>query len=196
MNIRFRNLVKRALKKLGYEIKQYSPVPNPIHLWDEDDNFNDLYKKACGYTMLNKLSCFIIYQFINQVKELHGDAAEVGVYKGGTAKLLAKGFESKSKNIQLFDTFTGMPPTDPKKDVFLEGAFGDTSLKDVEKYLSDCDNVYLYKGIFPDTAKSIHDKTFCLVHIDVDVYKSVLDSCEFFYPRMAKGGIMIFDDYG
>ena len=27
-------------------------------------------------------------------------------------------------------------------------------------------------------------------------HKSVLDCCEFFYPRMAHGGIMIFDYYG
>jgi len=34
------------------------------------------------------------------------------------------------------------------------------------------------------------------VHIDVDIYQSVKDCCEFFYPRLHAGGVMLFDDYG
>ena len=30
----------------------------------------------------------------------------------------------------------------------------------------------------------------------MDIYKSVIDCCEFIYPRLLKGGVLIFDDYG
>ena len=40
------------------------------------------------------------------------------------------------------------------------------------------------------------DKTFSFVHIDVDLYEPAKDSLEFFYPRMAEGGIILMDDYG
>ena len=56
--------------------------------------------------------------------------------------------------------------------------------------------MFFYQGTFPKTAGPIENLTFCFVHIDVDIYKSVMDCCTFFYPRMEKCGIMIFDDYG
>ncbi len=30
----------------------------------------------------------------------------------------------------------------------------------------------------------------------IRIYRSVRDCCEFFYPRMETGGVMLFDDYG
>jgi O-methyltransferase len=89
-----------------------------------------------------------------------------------------------------------MPPTDPAKDIHREGDFSDTSLESVKKYLKDCNNVRFYQGFFPDTSIPIINLQFCFVHIDVDIHKSVMDCCKFFYPRMVIGGTMVFDDYG
>ncbi len=36
---------------------------------------------------------------------------------------------------------------------------------------------------------------FSVAHIDCDLYESVLEAVEFVYPRMTKGGFIIFDDY-
>jgi O-methyltransferase len=33
------------------------------------------------------------------------------------------------------------------------------------------------------------------VNVDVDIQKPTLAACEFFYPRMVPGGIMVFNDY-
>ena len=33
-------------------------------------------------------------------------------------------------------------------------------------------------------------------YVDVDIYASVLSCCEFFFPRLNPGGVMVFDDYG
>lgn len=68
-------------------------------------------------------------------------------------------------------------------------------LEDVKAFLKDCSNVRCYQGFFPATTGPIGNVNFCFVHVDVDIYKSVMDSCAFFYPRMLKGGIMLFDDY-
>jgi O-methyltransferase len=32
--------------------------------------------------------------------------------------------------------------------------------------------------------------------VDVDIYASVLSCCEYFFPRMVPGGVLVFDDYG
>jgi len=34
------------------------------------------------------------------------------------------------------------------------------------------------------------------VHIDVDLYQPTLAALEYFYPRLAAGGIIVCDDYG
>lgn len=188
--------IQNILARFGYKIIRIRRGPNPIHLWDEDRYFNSLMREIEKYTIVDKVRCFMIYQFAKQVSESKGDVAEFGVYRGGTAKLLAKVFEAQNKMVHLFDTFSGMPPTQLGKDLHKEGEFDDTSLDNVKAFLHDCRNVRFYKGFFPGIAKPLECINFCLVHIDVDIYKSVMDGCEFFYPRMVEGGIMIFDDYG
>ena len=138
----------------------------------------------------------MLYQYARQTAQLGGEVAEIGVYKGGTAKLLAILCARNSKSLHLFDTFEGLPPTDLEKDILKEGDFGDTSLQKVQSFLDDNANVTLYPGIFPATSAPIEDKIFCLVHIDVDIFQSVMDCCHFYYPRVVPGGMMVFDDYG
>lgn len=194
---RIKTLFKKILAKFGYQIQQLpSTKPDPIYLWDDDAYFNNLMKQIIGHTLVDKVRCFMIYQYAKQVVSLPGDVAEVGVYKGGTARLLAKAFEAEGKVLHLFDTFSGMPASDPSKDILKQGELGGTSLEEVQTYLQDCKNVRFHQGLFPNTSKPIEDTTFCLVHIDADIYKSVIDCCKFFYPRLQKGGIMVFDDYG
>lgn len=190
-------LIKSMLAKLGSQLQRLPSGPHgPIHLWDTHDEFNSIMKQIVGYTLCDKTKCFVLYQFAKQVACLPGGAAEVGVYKGGTARLLAKIFERIPKNIHLFDTFSGMPLPDQNKDIHKGGDFSDTSLESVKAYLSDCKNIHFYQGIFPATVTPIQNMRFCFVHIDVDIYRSTMDCCKFFYPRMEKGGIMIVDDYG
>ena len=43
----------------------------------------------------------------------YGDLAEVGVYKGGTAVIMADMYQDRE--IYLFDTFEGLPYVDEKK---------------------------------------------------------------------------------
>ncbi|MBU4376236.1 MAG: TylF/MycF family methyltransferase [Candidatus Omnitrophica bacterium] len=187
--------IQQFLLKLGYRVTRIGKKSNPISYWEEDIFFSDKMQKIIGYTRVDNVRCFMIYQFAKQANNLYGDVAEVGVYKGGTARLLAEMFESQNKIVHLFDTFSGMPSTDPDVDIHKEGAINDTSLESVKSYLSEYRNVRLYQGIFPMTAPR-QDLSFCLVHIDVDIYKSALDCCTYFYPRMVNNGVMIFDDYG
>lgn len=51
-------------------------------------------------------------------------------------------------------------------------------------------------GWMPDTFAGLEDRTFCFAHIDVDLYSSIMTSCKFMYPRMSRGGSMVFHDYG
>ena len=135
---------------------------------------------------------FLIEQCL-QVRDLSGSVAEIGVYKGGTAQILAD--HLPTKRIHLFDTFEGMPETNPKYDIHEPGDFSDTSLEAVQALLKDRENVEFWPGRFPESATGLLDLRFCLVHVDVDIYESTKAAIEFFWPRLVEGGIMVFDDY-
>jgi O-methyltransferase len=193
-----RRAVNKILGKFGYELTKTSPpaTPNPIHLWETDPDFLSLYSTIERRTLVDKQRCFVLYKLAQQAAAVDGDVAEIGVYKGGTAYLLANRLRDGTKRLHLFDTFAGMPSTDPQKDIHNEGDFDDTSLASVKDFMAGFDNVDFFPGLFPETALPVTDLRFALVHVDVDIYRSVIDCCEFFYPRMVGGGVLVFDDYG
>ena len=123
-----------------------------------------------------------------------GDIAEVGVYKGGSAKIIcsAKG----DKHLHLFDTFEGLPKVDEIDMVwpFYEGKFA-ASYDSVREYLKDGENVYFLQRNLSRTSDPVKDKLFSLVNLDVDCYESTKQCLEFFYSRMSPGGIVLSHDY-
>ena len=125
--------------------------------------------------------------------DLGGACAEVGVYKGGTAELLA--IYKKEKPLYLFDTFEGIPHSGKHDNHHKVGDFK-TSFEEVKDRLSKYEGVSIHRGIFPqDTGKVIDNVKFSFVHLDVDVYQSYMDALNIFWPKMIKGGVIICDDY-
>lgn len=141
---------------------------------------------------------YVVFSITRSQSKLEGDMAEVGVYQGGSAKIIC---EAKEKTkLHLFDTFSGLPPVSDKDThfgttIWKENEFGNTSDESVKRYLSKYENVFLYKGRFPDTSDPIKDVKFSFVHLDVDLYRSTRDCLEFFYPRLVRGGIILTHDY-
>lgn len=131
---------------------------------------------------------------IAAVDKLTGDLAEVGVNRGGSAKLIceAKG----SRDLHLFDTFAGLPRPGERDcgTVFWEGQFAATQ-ESVQRYLEHYPNVHFYKGLFPATAGPILKLRFCFVHLDVDFYEATRAGLAVFYPRMVPGGVLMSHDY-
>lgn len=162
--------------------------------------FQEIYAKIKHHTTVTEDRSYIIYRFCQHCSHLDGDFAECGVYKGGTAFLIAyaqydRGIQDK--RLHLFDTFTGMPAEagkDPSK--HRENDFGDISLPAIRKYLQDFPFIAFCSGFIPETFKTVKDRKFAFVHVDVDLYQTAKDCCNFFYDRMVQGGVMIFDDYG
>jgi O-methyltransferase len=125
-----------------------------------------------------------------------GEMAELGVYRGGSALVLAE--EMPQRTLHLFDTFRGMPCSeqeeyDPAGHV-RQGMF-DCSEQEVREFLSGR-RVVFHAGLFPDTAQGLESVRFSFVHIDCDLYQSAKDGIAWFWPRMGAGAILFFDDYG
>jgi len=93
----------------------------------------------------------------------------------------------------VYDTFEGLPKPGEQDRQFAEGQY-ETNFDEVKNYLSGL-RVSFHKGVFPESAEGMKDARFSFVHLDVDLYKSTYEALEFFYPRMATGGILISHDY-
>jgi hypothetical protein len=127
---------------------------------------------------------------------LPGVMAELGVYYGGSARVIAKACPYKT--LHLFDTFAGMPEDDVYEKGHRKGDFGGDygdNLEWAKKILADCMNVEFHVGFFPETTDGLEHVRFSFVHVDADIYQSTKAAIEFFLPRMLEGGIMVFDDY-
>ena len=174
----------------------YSKRLSPRLRWQEAGAFSEVWPAASTRTLVDEPRAHTLYQLARHASCLDGAMAEIGVYRGGTAKLLAHVADAAGRRLHLFDTFAGMPATDVDRDLHLAGDFADTSLADVERFLAGHPSVAIHPGAFPDTAGPVEDARFSLVHVDVDIASSVEACCAFFYPRMVPSGVMVFDDYG
>ena len=157
------------------------------------------FKFENNNSLINSKTLYSLLYLLRSVEYLQGDVAEVGVYKGGSGKVLC---ENTKETVYLIDTFEGLPKLsieDENKDGVYsheQGDFNDTSLEFVKTYLKDYSNHEIIKAKWPDPSiKILDDKKFKFVHIDVDIYQSYVDNINYFWPRLIKGGIIVFDDY-
>ena len=184
-----------SLEKLGFtEIHYFHSLLFAEQMYEKyDSKFLGILNKIGNNRGADNEENYTLYSSLIATKNLQGDIAEVGVYKGGTARLIC---EVKGKrNLYLFDTFEGLPETNENDLLVQKGWLQDTSLESVKNYLSDFENIHFLKGIFPETAKPISDKKFSFIHLDTNLYQSTLDALDFFWPRMVVGGRIVSHDY-
>jgi hypothetical protein len=133
-----------------------------------------------------------IYSTAQRTAKVEGHVAELGVYRGGTARLICdvKG----SRELHLFDTWAGLPQETAADERYQGGSFV-SSFEETQNYLKAYPNVHFHKGFFPDTAAGLENLRFSFVHLDGDLYESTLNGLKWFYPRMNRGAMLISHDY-
>lgn len=125
---------------------------------------------------------------------IDGYIVSFGVYKGGSVELLAK--FNPQRDIIGIDSFQGLPEA-TDADLHVKGDFDGVDSSAMTGYFRIMHpNVKLLKGFSPDVFKFFDSNVrFSFVEIDVDMYSSVKDGLDFFFPRMSQGGIILIDDY-
>jgi O-methyltransferase len=167
------------------------------HTLEDDAEFLAFYAELRRErrALLTVREVYNLWRFGRMARSVAGDFAEVGVYRGGGARVLSR--VKGDRTLHLFDTFAGMPDTDPARDTaHSAGDFADTSLEAVRRYVGT-DGVRYYPGLFPDTTIG-HEaalQRFAFVHLDVDIFQSTLAGLRFFYPRLSPGGMVVTHDY-
>ncbi len=129
-------------------------------------------------------------------------AAEFGVYRGATARIIAGVAARRAPGVELylFDTFQGMPEATSYEydgEEYRPGDLADVDEAEVRSLL-EMNGVrpIFWVGPFSETLPKAREvPPLSLTHVDADLHDSVLEACEWAYPRTRTGGTIIFDDY-
>lgn len=176
-----------------------------LNRYESDSHFLELLQAIQGRTLIDVERLYMIYQIAGHCsKNIPGYAAEIGVYKGGSAYILADRFLSfprEDAKLILFDTFQGMPKTREGIDLHKHGDFDDVDYRDVQNFLKPFRGIEYRVGFFPETIQESDKAKYSFVHADADIFDSTKDICEFFAPdilqkKLSPGGMILFDDYG
>ena len=185
--------------------KLISKISNKVQqgLWVTDEHsikiINQVRKEVgLNFTIRDSFNIYLLAKIQSHVCD--GDFAEVGVYKGGSAKIISEAAEDKI--IHLFDTFSGF---DEKGISFHDDEqqlkvwdkrynnFKDVNLEKVQLYLKQYKTCF-HKGIFNKNDSCITQKRFSFVHFDADLYEPLKDCISGFYPRLNQNGMILVED--
>lgn len=154
-----------------------------------------------------------LVRLLMDTSSLDGDVAECGCFMGLSSYLMCDYLRTRSPNYRgaryhIFDSFEGLSAPTLEDDVpeeferakqikamCAQGAFA-ASLNQVRRNLADFPDIKFHPGWIPLTFQGLPEHQYRFVHVDVDLYDPTLESFEYFYPRLAAGGVLVSDDYG
>jgi O-methyltransferase len=170
--------------------------------WRSDREFQAAFELIRSNTLVDLYRCYDLWQLVAEAAKLpSGDIIEIGVWRGGTGCLMARRAKliGTPASVYLCDTFRGVVKAGASDRHYAGGEHADTSeatVRDLAGRLG-LDNIKILCGTFPDeTGHLVTDASFRLCHIDVDVYDSGRAILGWVWPRLVRGGIVVFDDYG
>ncbi|MEW5805691.1 MAG: TylF/MycF/NovP-related O-methyltransferase [Patescibacteria group bacterium] len=188
--------------------------------FDKNSERRLFFEKIQPYTMVSYKRLSHLWDIVSELerKKIKGNYVECGVWKGGSAAIMAYLAQkhNSDRQIHLFDSFEGMPePTviDGERAAIFSGGKTSGKQKAIGKTVGvieeakklffselelDKKNIVFHKGWFQSTIpanKELIGK-IAVLRIDADWYESVKVCLEELYNQVIPGGYIIFDDYG
>lgn len=149
----------------------------------------------------------VILRELEHVLNSHSEGAivEFGCYKGTTSlfirRLLDKRGESAAHVFHVYDSFEGLPPKAVEDlsttgEQFLAGELKVSKKEFIREFQkAGLAAPVIHKGWFSDIPTTDVPNTIVFAFLDGDFYESIRDSLQLVLPNMAKGGVIILDDY-
>lgn len=178
--------------------------PDAYVQYHQHRDFQVIFERFIRHNRLNNAGDIArLWTFILNIKQvlsegIKGDFAELGVWRGNTASVLAYFAAASGREVLLYDTFEGFDARDlTGVDSNKSRSFFNTSLDIVNDVLGPGISVcQIVKGFFPESIREAdRSRGFAVVSVDCDLYEPMVAALEFFYPRMPKGGLLLIHDY-
>jgi len=217
-----KNLIKYFFKIFGLEIYKIShdnillkqsqfinlKLSNKnkdLILYNEAQKLSGSIKNANFEKKIRFLNLIFLVRNILNTKNKIYHFAECGCWKGHSTYIISSLIKEYKKkiNFYIFDSFKGLSSGmnqdfsiqyNKKNQKYVEKYFVGDEIK-LRKILKKFDFCKIHKGWIPSKFEKVKNKKFSFVHIDVDLYDPTMNSLEFFYPRLVRGGIICCDDY-
>jgi len=211
-----RSAIRKSLRLFGVDLIRFPPR--------DEKAFPDFQREELAviravrpWTMTSPERIYSLIQAVRYVStnNIAGDIVECGVWKGGSmaaAAMTLAELGDTCRDLWLFDTFEGMSePT--AEDTDYSGAPGsevlkhdpwckcaDAPIEQVQKVLYETgypkDRMRFIKGRVEETLPLSAPEAISLLRLDTDWYESTIHELKHLFPRLAKGGVIIIDDYG
>lgn len=193
------------------DYKEYRSLAGPVYIAGiSDPDFLAINRKypehfSPGSSENNRYIQYVLSR--NALSVAGGDLIECGILTGKSFDIFANvvdQWDTLGRKIYGFDSFQGFAAPDERdldvrsgRQAFEKGSCRGWDKQTISNALSyhKCP-IELIQGWIPDCFAGYEQKQFCFAHIDVDLYRSTYDTISYIYPRMLKGGIILFDDYG
>lgn len=176
------------------------------HSFLEDDGFRNAYQRGVaaagdyGWHWRVHIGLWAA----RTAASLDGDFVECGVNRGFLSSAIMKylNWDSLGKTFYLLDTFEGIDADQASEAIerernakHIKEEFYVTDFASVEKNFAEWKNVKLIKGSVPDTLVQIDSETIAYLHIDMNHAAPEVAALQTLWPRIAKAGIVLLDDY-
>lgn len=168
-----------------------------------------------NYTMTSAKRAKLLWKCCHETIKckISGDFVECGVWKGGSAALMALAAKQTNKKIHLYDSFEGLPEPSEKdgpEAVDYSGGANAGRMKTVgkcvgtlievkklmeEKLHIEPSRLVYHVGWFKDTLSMGPPNSIAVLRLDGDWYESTRLCLELLYPALSTGGFIIIDDY-
>lgn len=132
--------------------------------------------------------------------KIAGDFVECGVNRAflSTSVMEYVGFRDMTqRKFYLFDTFCGLVEEQitPADHAAYRNKYEDT-YQLVKDSFRDWSNVVIVRGAVPDSLATVEIDTVAYLSLDMNCALPELAALEYFWPKMAAGGVVVLDDYG
>jgi O-methyltransferase len=211
----------KKLFHVGESNQQEFQIPQTL-IFEIDEEFNSLYERGMHLSFTpdsgeRRRSRF--YNLINLLKITHhldGAVVECGCWKGLSSFLMCNYLKKDNINYvgddyYIIDSFEGLSkPTSQdiisrdlidkkgsrKGAAFKQSGAYSANIDAVRNILSEYPSINYHKGWIPNCLSELYVEKVKFVHIDLDLYEPIIGALEYFYPKLATGGVIVCDDYG
>ena len=172
-------------------------TPWPIEASSEDRRAVSMAGKYAAMTNMRLCALVKAAQYVCRYK-IAGPAVVCGAGQGGSALALARAFRNAGdteREIWLYDTFDGAERNEGD-DYYSSIAYIKTILaKRCPQYRQE--SFIFVQGLVENTIPGrVPEGAISILHCDTDWYESTKHELNHLYPRLARGGVILIDDYG